>query len=213
MVPLKDNIPTKHFPAITVMLIAINIAVFIHEMTIPSWQLQELVHQYGLLPTDIIELNIVPLFSHMFLHGDLGHIMGNMLFLWVFGNNVEDALGKLKFIIFYIVSGLGSAFLQSFISLLSGDLTTPMIGASGAISGVLAAYMRLFPYGKVLTVIPPFIFFVFTLPAWFFIGYWFVLQVLSAMFVPVELGGVAWYAHIGGFITGWYTLRFFIKDL
>lgn len=213
MIPLKDNIPTRNFPTITVGLIIINIVVFIHEITIPRWQLEELIYHYGLLPTDIIELNLVSLISHMFFHGDFGHIIGNMMFLWVFGNNVEDALGKLKFILFYIGSGLGSALLQSFVSLLSGDLTTPMIGASGAISGVLAAYMRLFPYGKVLTIIPPFIFIIFTLPAWFFIGYWFVIQVLSAIFVPVELGGVAWYAHIGGFITGWYTVRYFTKGL
>lgn len=211
MIPLRDNIPTRSFPAVTVSLIVINVFIFIHEITLPPDALRTFIYMYGLFPVDIIDLNFKTVFTHMFLHGDLGHLVGNMLFLWVFGNNVEDSLGKINFVIFYLLSGLGSAFLQSFISLLSGDLNTPMIGASGAISGILAAYMRLFPYGKVMAVIPPFIFLVFTLPAWFFIGYWFLIQVLSAMFIPTELGGVAWYAHIGGFITGWYLIPYFVS--
>lgn len=211
MIPLKDNIPTRNFPAVTVSLIVVNVFIFIHELTLPPDILKSFVYMYGLLPVDILDLNFKTLFTHMFLHGDLGHLIGNMLFLWVFGNNVEDVLGKINFVIFYLLCGLGSAFLQSSISILSGDLNTPMIGASGAISGILAAYMRLFPYGRIMAVIPPFIFLVFTLPAWFFIGYWFLIQVLSAMFIPTELGGVAWYAHIGGFITGWYLISYFIS--
>lgn len=211
MIPLKDNIPTKNFPIITVSLILINTVIFIYEVSLPEAILRIFIYNYGLLAVDILNLNIKNLFTHMFLHGDLGHLIGNMLFLWVFGNNVEDILGKVKFLIFYILCGLGSAFSQSIISIISADMATPMIGASGAISGILAAYMKLFPYGKVLTVIPPFIFLVFTLPAWFFIGYWFLMQIMSAIFIPVTLGGIAWYAHIGGFITGWYLVDYFIK--
>ncbi|MEJ5172874.1 MAG: rhomboid family intramembrane serine protease [Hydrogenothermaceae bacterium] len=211
MIPIKDNIPTRSFPILTAILICINTGVFLYELSLPEDQLQLFVYSFGLLPTDIVEFNLLPIFTHMFLHGDVGHILGNMLFLWVFGNNVEDTLGKVKFLTFYILSGLGSAFLQSSVSLIMGDLNTPMVGASGAISGILAGYMRLFPFAKVLAVIPPFIFFIFTLPAWFFIGYWFLIQVLSAMFIPVTLGGVAWYAHIGGFLTGWYGLNLFVK--
>lgn len=211
MVPIKDNIPTKNFPIITVLLIVVNIAIFLYEINLEEHRLEEFIYQYGLLPTDLMELDLFSLLSHMFLHGSFGHIIGNMLFLWVFGNNVEDVLGKLNFVVFYVISGLGSALLQSVVSLLSGNSDVPMIGASGAISGILAAYVRLFPYGKILAVIPPFIFVIFTLPAWFFIGYWFVLQILYSIFIPVELGGVAWYAHIGGFITGWYIFKLFTK--
>ncbi len=206
MIPIKDNIPTRSFPVVTVLLILINTLVFIYEMTLPPSELDLFIHRYGLLPVDIIHFNLLPLITHMFLHGGVAHLVGNMIFLWVFGNNVEDALGKFKFVIFYFVSGFGAAFLQTFVSILSGNLFIPMIGASGAISGVLAAYMKLFPEAKVLTFIPPFPI-LFVLPAWFFIGYWFFIQVLFALIVPPNVGGVAWYAHVGGFIAGWYFLN------
>lgn len=211
MIPLKDNIPTRHFPTLTVCIIVVNIGVFLYEVSLSEWDLEIFIQQFGLLPRDILNLRLTSLVSHMFLHGDLGHILGNMLFLWVFGNNVEDTLGKLRFIMFYLISGIAAAVLQSMVSLFSGDTSTPMIGASGAVSGILAAYMRLFPFGKVLTVIPPFIFLVFTLPAWFFIGYWFMLQILYAMLVPISVGEIAWYAHIGGFLAGWHLLPVFVK--
>lgn len=207
MIPLKDNIPTNSFPVLTVLLIAINTGVFIYELTLSPDELELFVHQYGLLPTDILQLNILNLFTHMFIHGGIGHILGNMLFLWIFGNNVEDALGKVRFLALYFGSGLAAAFLQSFVAIFEGSLDIPMVGASGAISGILAAYMKLYPYAKVLTFIPPLFFFFFVLPAWFFIGYWFLIQVLYAMFVPTELGGVAWYAHIGGFVAGWILIN------
>ncbi len=205
MIPLKDNVPTRSFPILTVLLIFINTIVFIYEMTLPPDELDLFIHRYGLLPIDILHFDIVPLFTHMFLHGSWAHLLGNMIFLWIFGNNVEDALGKVKFIIFYLLSGFGAAFLQSFVSILAGSLFIPMVGASGAISGVLAAYMKLYPEAKVLTFIPPFPI-LFVLPAWFFIGYWFFIQVIFAMIVPPNMGGVAWYAHVGGFIAGWYLL-------
>ncbi|MCX7738357.1 MAG: rhomboid family intramembrane serine protease [Hydrogenothermaceae bacterium] len=211
MIPIRDNIPTRHFPFITVIIMIINILVFFYEITLPEEELEQLVYKFGLLPEDVFGFNIANLVTHMFLHGDFGHIIGNMLFLWVFGNNVEDVLGRLNFILFYLLSGILAAFLQSIVSLLSGDVSTPMIGASGAVSGILAAYTRLFPFGKILTFIPPFIFLIFTLPAWFFIGYWFILQILYAMFVPVSMGGVAWYAHIGGFLAGWFLVPSFLK--
>ena len=129
-----------------------------------------------------------------------------MLFLWIFGNNVEDALGKLKFIIFYFISGFGAAAVQSAVALAAGNPFLPMIGASGAISGILAAYIKLYPHAKVLTFIPPFFFMLFVFPAWFFIGYWFFIQILFAMVTPPGVGGVAWYAHLGGFITGWFLI-------
>ena len=211
MFPLKDNIPTRTFPLLTVLLIFINTIIFLYEVSLPPNVLVSFIHQYGLLPIDILNLRFDKVITSMFLHGGFAHLFGNMLFLWIFGNNVEDALGKIKFIIFYILSGLGAAVLQSFVSLASGNLFTPMIGASGAISGILAAYIKLYPNAKVLTVIPPFIFFVFVLPAWFFIGYWFFIQVIFAMITPPGVGGVAWYAHIGGFITGWFLIDLMYK--
>lgn len=206
MIPLKDNIPTNSIPIVTLILIGINVGVFLHEISLDDTQLEHFVHLYGLLPLDVVQFNLVNLITHMFIHGDLAHLFGNMLFLWIFGNNVEDALGRVKFVLLYFVSGFVAAFLQSSVAILSGTLDIPMAGASGAISGILAAYGKLYPFARVYTFIPPFFFFIFALPAWFFIGYWFVIQLLSAMFIPVSLGGVAWYAHIGGFLAGWFLV-------
>lgn len=206
MIPIKDNIPTHSYPYLTVLLIGINVGVFFYELSLSPTELEIFVHKYGLLPLDIVYFNFLNLFTHMFIHGGIAHLVGNMLFLWIFGNNVEDALGRVKFLVLYFFSGFFAAFLQSFIAILEGSLNIPMVGASGAISGILASYVKLYPYAKVLTVIPPFIFFFFVLPAWFFIGYWFILQVLYAMFIPTDLGGVAWYAHIGGFLAGWFLV-------
>ncbi|RUM46782.1 MAG: rhomboid family intramembrane serine protease [Hydrogenothermus sp.] len=206
MIPIKDNIPARKIPIVNYSLIIINILVFIYELTLSREELEVFFHSFGLLPLDIIYLNWQNLITSMFIHGGFAHIFGNMLFLYVFGDNVEDALGKLRYLVLYIGSGLGAAILQSFVNILAGNLTTPMIGASGAISGILAAYVKLYPEAKILTIIPPFIFFTFILPAWFFVGYWFFIQVLYALLTPPTMGGVAWYAHIGGFITGWFLV-------
>lgn len=205
MIPIEDNIPTRRFPVVTVSLIVINVAVFIYELTLPKPLLEAFFKTYGLLPVDILHGQFQYIFTSMFIHGGWEHIIGNMLFLWIFGNNVEDALGRIKFLFFYLMCGIAAALLQSTVSIMFGNLYTPMVGASGAISGVLGAYIKLYPHAKVLTFIPPFPI-LFVLPAWFFIGYWFFLQVLFAMIVPPTIGGVAWYAHIGGFIAGWYLI-------
>jgi len=206
MIPVKDNIPTRTFPVVNYTLIAINIAVFMYELTLSREELEAFFRTFGLLPTDIIQLNWQNLITSMFIHGGFAHLFGNMLFLYVFGDNVEDALGKIRYIILYVGSGIGAALLQSTVNLLIGNINIPMIGASGAISGILAAYVKLYPEAKILTIIPPFIFFTLILPAWFFIGYWFFLQVLYALVTPPGMGGVAWYAHIGVFITGWFLI-------
>ncbi|SNZ07972.1 Membrane associated serine protease, rhomboid family [Persephonella hydrogeniphila] len=211
MIPLYDNIPTRVFPVITVLLILINVIVFLYEISLPPQVLQIFIHQYGLLPVDILYFRLDKVITAMFLHGGFAHLFGNMLFLWIFGNNVEDALGRFKFIIFYLISGFGAAITQSVISLVAGNPFIPMIGASGAISGILAAYIKLYPEAKIITFIPPFFFILFALPAWFFIGYWFFIQVLFAMVTPPGIGGVAWYAHIGGFITGWFLIDLMYK--
>jgi len=206
MIPLYDNIPTRVFPVITVLLILINVIVFLYEVSLPPQVLQMFIHQYGFLPVDLLDFRLDKAVTAMFLHGGFAHLFGNMLFLWIFGNNVEDALGRFKFIIFYLLSGFGAAVMQSVVSLVAGNPFIPMIGASGAISGILAAYIKLYPEAKIITFIPPFFFILFALPAWFFIGYWFFIQVLFAMVTPPGIGGVAWYAHIGGFITGWFLI-------
>ncbi|NPA51941.1 MAG: rhomboid family intramembrane serine protease [Aquificae bacterium] len=210
MIPIKDDIPTRTFPLVTVAFIFINTIVFLYEMTLSPQELEIFVRRYGLLPMDIFQLRFDKVITSMFVHGGLAHLIGNMLFLWIFGNNVEDALGKIRYIIFYVISGFGAALLQSIVSIAEGNLHIPMVGASGAISGILAAYMKLYPHARVAAIIPPFFFMVFVFPAWFFIGYWFVLQVLYAMIIPSSLGGVAWYAHIGGFITGWILINYLL---
>lgn len=211
MLPIKDNIPTRTFPFLTILLIVLNVIIFIYEITLPPYLLEKFIHSYGLLPVDILSLRFDKVITSMFLHGGFAHLFGNMLFLWIFGNNVEDAFGRIRFILFYLLSGFGAALLQSIVSIASGNLFIPMIGASGAISGILAAYIKLYPHAKVLTVIPPFFFMAFVIPAWFFIGYWFLIQVMFAMVTPPGIGGVAWYAHIGGFITGWFLTDIIYK--
>jgi membrane associated rhomboid family serine protease len=208
MIPLTDNIPTRRPPLVNWNIIIINVVVFVYELTLSGRELEIFFYNWGLLPLDIINFHFEKILTSMFIHGGFLHIFGNMLFLYVFGDNVEDALGKFRYIILYIASGFGAALLQSFVSLFSGSLNIPMIGASGAISGILAAYVKLYPHAKIVTIIPPFIFFAFLLPAWFFIGYWFFIQVLFAIATPVSMGGVAWYAHIGGFLTGWFLTDF-----
>lgn len=207
MIPIKDDIPTRTTPVLTITLIVINTLVFIYELTLNQNELMKFVYTYGLLPNDIFSLRLDKVLTSMFIHGNFSHLFGNMLFLWIFGNNVEDALGKGKFLLFYFLSGLSAGFLQSAVSIAFGNLNTPMIGASGAISGVLAGYVKLYPEARILTIIPPFIFIPFVLPAWFFIGYWFFIQIMFAIAVPPIYGGVAWYAHVGGFIAGWVLIN------
>ena len=207
MIPIKDDIPTRTTPILTITLIVVNVVVFIYELTLNQYEFVQFVHKYGLLPTDIFSLRLDKVLTSMFIHGNFSHLFGNMLFLWIFGNNVEDALGKVKFLLFYFIAGFSAGFLQSSVSLLFGNIDIPMIGASGAISGILAGYVKLYPEARVLTIIPPFIFMPFILPAWFFIGYWFFIQVIFALVVPPTIGGVAWYAHVGGFIAGWELIN------
>lgn len=218
MIPLKDDNPTGRIPIFTVGLILINCAVYLYQMTLPVRAEQLFIFQYGLIPVEITHLSDmtprIPFpfwlspFTSMFMHGDLMHLAGNMLYLWIFGNNIEDYLGHIKFLVFYILSGLAAAAL--FIIVEPGG-EIPMVGASGAIAGILGAYLVLYPRARVLTFIW-IIFFIrmFWLPAVFLLGYWFVLQLimgLSSMGAS-QGGGVAWFAHIGGFAFGWLAIRY-----
>jgi membrane associated rhomboid family serine protease len=210
MIPIRDENPTRRFPAVTVGLIAANILVFVYQVSLGPVRGEELVFHRGLIPALVWEFpGLEPLsavsvastfVSSMFLHGGLLHLLGNMLFMWVFGDNVEDRMGRGRFLAFYLLCGLAAAATQ--IAALP-DSRIPMVGASGAISGVMGAYMILYPGARVLTVIPIFIFLHFVrLPAIFVLGIWFLFQVLSSAMSGSETGGVAWFAHIGGFVAG-----------
>lgn len=218
MFPINDDNPTRIRPYVTYALIAINIVVFLHEMSLAPQQLQGFFHLYAVVPKELTaSLNGIPvnqpvpetltLVTAQFLHGGFMHIAGNMLFLWIFGNNVEDQLGHVKYIIFYISCGVLAALAQWAFSVQSG---IPSLGASGAIAGVMGAYILRFPKAKIRTLV--FLgYFVTTLkvPAVFFLGFWFVQQAFSSFAslavqtdVSMETGGIAYWAHAGGFVFG-----------
>jgi membrane associated rhomboid family serine protease len=214
VIPLKDDNPAERFPLVTVALVAANVVAF-------GWQvfgvgLEQSVLRAGAIPYEILtfqdinERNIVAppltILSSMFLHGGLGHIGSNMLILWIFGNNIEDALGRARYLLFYVLSGIVAALAQTIAAAASGDVQVPMVGASGAIAGVLAAYLVLFPHARVLTLVFVVVFVqLVRVPAGFFIGFWFLLQVLSVVFGGSP--GVAFFAHIGGFVAGYLLVR------
>ena len=224
MIPIKDNVPTRAFPVVTVSLIAANIVVWLWEFT--GTPVDRDVLRYGYYPCTLAHncaepASLIPhlpwyegVFSSMFLHGSWLHIAGNMLFLWIFGNNVEDALGHIRFLVWYIAAGIAAAGLQTFVTLAFTDAagaSIPNVGASGAIAGVLGAYFVLLPTASVLTAFI-IVFFVFLreIPAMFFLGLWFIFQLWEGGFSvlqPQAGGGVAFFAHIGGFAFGVATVR------
>lgn len=215
MIPLKDDNPTRTFPFVTILIIVTNIAVYIYQLTLGQKAETLFILRAGAIPYEIIRfadihpLSFIPppltLFSAMFVHGGFLHVAGNMLYLWIFGDNIEDRLGHSRFIVFYLLSGL-IASLAHIIML--PNSTIPMIGASGAIAGVLGAYFLLYPRAHVLTLVFFFFFVdVVRIPALIFLGLWFVFQILSSG----AGGGIAWYAHIGGFIGGAVLVKLFEK--
>ena len=223
MLPIRDNIPTSRFPIVTVGLIAANVAVFLWEIT--GTTLDHDVFAYGYYPCEVQGPCLPPpdpslpsgelswwdgAFTSMFMHGSWSHILGNMLFLWIFGNNVEDRLGRLRFLLWYVVAGLAATATQTFVTLQFGDAaaaSVPNIGASGAISGVLGAYLLLYPTASVLTLfgwIP------LPVPAFLYLGFWFFFQLWSGSYSvmsPEAGGGVAFFAHVGGFVFGALTVH------
>ncbi len=212
VIPLRDENPTKTFPFVTVCLIAINIFVFVFELSLglgtQSWE--KFIYSHSMFPYRIVQGDLtafLSIFTSMFLHGSWLHIIGNMLYLWIFGNNVEDYMGHFKFFFFYFLCGLGGAVGQ----ILSNPTSTvPNLGASGAIAGILGAYLILYPGARILTAVPLFFFIqIIKLPAIFVIGFWFIIQVLSGLSsLGIESGGVAWFAHIGGFASGVILILF-----
>ena len=221
MLPLRDNLPTRRFPVVTVTLIAANIAVFaIYQGAGEGEGFFTSVNDLAFRPCEVEESCptagegwLVTLFTSIFLHAGWLHLLGNMLYLWVFGNNVEDTLGRPRFIAFYVLGGVAAMATQSAVTLMFGtqaDASIPNLGASGAISAVLGAYFVLHPHGRVLTYVFPF--FIFPLPAVIFLGIYFVMQAFvgGLSFVGAqESGGVAYFAHIGGIVFGLLTVRAF----
>jgi len=221
VLPLKDNVPTRSFPLVTVGLIVANSIVWIWE-----WKtgVNKEVLQYGYYPCTIDGPCVQPAslvhhlpwyegaFTGMFLHGGWLHIGGNMLFLWIFGNNVEDAMGKVRFFLWYLAAGLAATALQTFVTLkFSGALgaSIPNVGASGAIAGVLGAYLVLLPQARVLTAFFIVLIFLREIPAVWFLGIWFLFQLWDGGFAilhPQSGGGVAFFAHVGGFVFGALTV-------
>jgi membrane associated rhomboid family serine protease len=221
MLPLRDRLPSRRTPVVTYAIIAINVLAYVWERALTSvgYPAHAFVTEWGLVPARFIEAPLQDLFtvlSSMFLHDPSGlplHLGGNMLFLWIFGDNVEDAMGRVNYAIFYLLSGLAAAFAQLVIDPAS---PIPMIGASGAISGVLAAYGSLYPRSPVLVVNPFFpawfIFGVFIeLPAWVIIIEYFIMNLLNGLgSLSAQGGGVAFFAHLGGFVAGLILCRFFM---
>lgn len=215
MIPIKDENPVSTFPIVTILLILANIVVFIYGLTLGPGGRQYLILSLGAVPYELSRLvdihpqALVPLpltlFTAMFVHAGFLHLGGNMLYLWIFGNNIEDYLGHAKFSIFYILTGL----IASFAHILSDvGSRIPMVGASGAIAGVLGAYMVLYPRARIVTFVFFFIFIrLVELPAVFVLGWWFFLQLIGAS----AGGGVAWFAHIGGFVSGLFLVGSFGK--
>jgi membrane associated rhomboid family serine protease len=203
--PIGDeNAGTIIRPYVNWTIIGICIAVFVYEFTLPPARLEEFFFQFGAVPADISRFrDLHTIFTSMFMHGGFWHLAGNMLFLYIFGDNIEDAMGHISYLLFYLLCGIAAVFAQV---LLAPTSTIPMIGASGAISGVMGAYIVLFPHGKVRALVI-FGWFgqILLVPAWVMIGLWFALQLFSgfaSLGLPADVGGVAFWAHIGGFIAG-----------
>ncbi len=222
MFPIKDDIPHRKTPIVNYTIIIVNFLFFFYELGLGP-RLKGFLFSYGVVPIKFLlffkggysssswEL-FTPLFTSIFLHAGWFHILGNMWFLYVFGDNVEDRLGHFRYLIFYFICGFFASFLHIFFNLNS---TLPSIGASGAIAGVLGAYMIFYPHARILTLLPIFIFFeIIELPAIFWIGLWILIQIFfGTLSIGSSGGGVAWWAHIGGFLAGMvYAMKFLKRE-
>ena len=220
MIPVRDDQPRFSTPYVTYFLVGLNLVIFLFEASLTPRGFKVLLFQLGMIPANITgllagthKMELRPLFlpplTSMFLHGSWMHVIGNMWFLWIFGDNIEDYLGHFKYLLFYLLSGLGAAFAQV---LLNPHSSVPTVGASGAIAGVLGAYFLLYPKAKVLIWFP--IFFLFYLPAWVTLGYRFAMQFVSGAATSLASysdtrGGVAFWAHVGGFLVGIVLIKIF----
>jgi len=212
MFPLRDNIPSSRYPIVTTVLIGVNLIVFVWELML-GWNLDEVWARYSIIPLrytclEVARLHtpgqlLVPFFSAMFLHGDWLHLIGNMWILWIFGDNVEDRLGHFRFLLLFLLGGIFASLIHI---VTNPSLGVPTIGASGAVSAVMGAYFRFYPLAMVETIIPPFFLGpTIMIPAVVYLGVWFVIQFFNGVLSLTgagNFGGVAWWAHIGGFIFG-----------
>lgn len=229
MIPIRDDVPSRTYPFVNTTLIVLNVIAFLYEQTLDQENLVRLFHQLGVVPAayfhdalrdsmgNVYTVSwadrIVPLFTTMFLHGGWLHVIGNMLYLYIFGDNVEDCVGHFRYLVFYTLCGLAASGAHIFSN---PDSTVPTVGASGAVAGVLGAYLMLYPRAQVVAVLPIFIMlYVVRLPALFFLGIWFLEQFfLGAMSLGVQTaqtGGIAFLAHVGGFVAGAVLIWVFRK--
>ncbi|KAA0258973.1 rhomboid family intramembrane serine protease [Deferribacter autotrophicus] len=224
MIPIKDIIPRRETPFVNYILILINTLVFLYEVSLPPDFLNRFFYIFGLVPARYTHPewayfaglhmdNYWPFFTNMFLHGSWFHLISNMWTLFIFGDNVEDRLGHFKYLIFYILSGLAASFTHF---IFNADSVVPAVGASGAIAGVMGAYFIMFPHSRIVTLIPIFFFpFFFEIPAVVFLGFWFFSQIISGTFTVIvnqNASGIAWWAHIGGFVFGMLFHKLFKKN-
>jgi membrane associated rhomboid family serine protease len=205
MFPIRDTQRSYSPPVVTILLIAANLLIFLYEASLDQWAQNRFVATWGLTPA---RFHAIDMFTSMWLHGGWMHVLGNMWFLWVFGDNIEDVLGHGKYLVFYILCGLAAAATHVFFNI---DSRLPTVGASGAIAGIMGAYLVMFPRNRITTLLFfGFVFFV-DIPAVLMLGYWFLLQVFSGVgsvgFTNVSQGGTAWFAHVGGFIAGMILIK------
>ena len=222
MIPIRDDAPRFGTPYVNYLLVALNVVVFLFELTLRPAARDALMFQFGFVPAHLTTLiaghsmhadvALVPVLTSMFMHASWLHLIFNMWALWIFGDNIEDYLGHFRYLMFYFLSGLGAAALHY---LMNANSRIPSVGASGAIAGVMGAYLILFPSARVLTLVPLFVFITFVnLPAWLVLGYWFIVQFLSGAATAIAYssqttGGVAFWAHIGGFLAGIGLIKLF----
>jgi len=214
MIPIRDTIPSRHPPLVTWMLILVNGLVFAFELRLTESQLRSVFYLFGIVPARYTHPawavwmglpidTYWPFLTSMFLHGGWLHVIGNMWTLWIFGDNVEDRMGPLRFLLFYLCCGIVAGVVHL---VTNPDSTVPTVGASGAIAGVMGAYFVLYPHARVITMIPVFFWpFFFELPAALYLGIWYLMQLFSGTFAlaaPGSVGGIAWWAHVGGFLAG-----------
>jgi membrane associated rhomboid family serine protease len=220
MIPIRDDVPRSSTPFINYFLIAANVLVFLFEVSLDPRSRSAFIYQFGVVPFQVntgmfggghLDAAAMPILTSMFLHASWLHLIANMWVLWIFGDNIEDYLGHFRYLIFYLISGLGAALLHIFFN--QGS-QIPSVGASGAIAGIMGAFFLLFPSARVLTLVPFFVFFFMWMPAWIVLGYWFVAQFLSGAATSIaqtssNSGGIAFWAHVGGFIVGASLIRLF----
>lgn len=201
MIPLRDTQPSYTFPFITIAIIVLNVAAFLYEFSLDPYELNDFIARYGVIPSRFQWMDVL---TSIFLHGGWMHLIGNMWFLWIYGDNIEDILGHSQFLLFYLVCGVAATVVHILFNM---DSRVPTLGASGAIAGVMGAYVVKFPHSRITTLVPVFVFLTtMEIPAYFILLYWFVIQFFSGMgsvgHSHLSQGGVAWFAHIGGFLAG-----------